>query len=391
MFPTGRTSPSEVVQESPDTLEEERRAPLVVVRRGRVGEEVAEAGVAVHVGVDAACDSRLVPGRDRLLRREAVVPGDVEGGPHPGRHLVGQVGAAVQEEHGGRPRSVPPQLGHHPGAHRDAGEHRVVRLPVQGQAGPVPDGVPADVVLQGQPFLERLRRPAVVQVGDAHLVAVPAQRAREVELDPAQPERRVEQDDSHGRTSSLDDGRPGGQGDIREAFYGHPAHDRGVRPAGRDNGHVHASEVVAFRLWPPVATGAPLLVGWLASAVWGDPVTVGGWRFPLGWVLVLAFAGWNGWALWLFHRHRTGLLPGQATRVMIEEGPYRRSRNPLYVGLLALQLGLALLTGTFWGVVLLPAAVLLLTWGAVRPEERFLHERFGAAYDDYTKRVRRWL
>jgi protein-S-isoprenylcysteine O-methyltransferase Ste14 len=155
---------------------------------------------------------------------------------------------------------------------------------------------------------------------------------------------------------------------------------------------VHGSDkTVTFRLWPPVAIGGPLAVGWLLTRLWGDPVDLGAWRVLLGWALVLLFIGWNGWSLWLFGRHQTGLLPGQATHVMIEEGPYRLSRNPLYVGMLALYLGLALLAPTWWGLVLLPAAVLLVSWGAVRPEERFLHERFGAAYDDYTHRVRRWL
>ncbi len=165
------------------------------------------------------------------------------------------------------------------------------------------------------------------------------------------------------------------------------------RDEARDNeGMVHGPEdTVAFRLWPPVAIGAPLLVGWLVTQLWGDPVDLGGWRVPLGWALVLLFVGWNGWSLWLFGRHETGLLPGQATHTMIEEGPYRLSRNPLYVGLLALYLGLALLAPTFWGLVLFPAAVLLVLWGAIQPEERFLHERFGAPYDDYTRRVRRWL
>ena len=79
------------------------------------------------------------------------------------------------------------------------------------------------------------------------------------------------------------------------------------------------------------------------------------------------------------------------TRTDRQEGPYRLSRNPLYVGLLALYLALALLAPTFWGLVLFPAAVLLVRWGAIRPEERFLHERFGAPYDDYKRRVRRWL
>ncbi len=148
---------------------------------------------------------------------------------------------------------------------------------------------------------------------------------------------------------------------------------------------------VSFRLWPPVAIAAPLLAGRSASKIWGDPVDLGAWRRPVGAALVLLFIGWNGWSLWLFGRPRTGLLPGQASRAMIQDGPYRLSRNPLYVGLLALYLGLALLAPTFWGVVLFPAAVLLVWWGAIRPEEQFLHERFGAPYEEYAARVRRWL
>src|SRR5689334_1851447 len=152
-----------------------------------------------------------------------------------------------------------------------------------------------------------------------------------------------------------------------------------------------SGDTVGFRLWPPVAIGLPLVAGLVASSVWGDPVGPAGWWGPAGWALVAAFVVWNGWSLWLFGRHGTGLLPGQATSAMVEEGPYRLSRNPLYVGLLALYLGLALLAPTFWGLVLFPVAVLLVLWGAIRPEERFLHARFGASYDDYTRRVRRWL
>jgi protein-S-isoprenylcysteine O-methyltransferase Ste14 len=63
----------------------------------------------------------------------------------------------------------------------------------------------------------------------------------------------------------------------------------------------------------------------------------------------------------------------------------------LYVGLLALYLGAGVAGIHVLGLVLFPAAALLVLWGAIRPEERFLHERFGAPYDDYTRRVRRWL
>jgi protein-S-isoprenylcysteine O-methyltransferase Ste14 len=150
-------------------------------------------------------------------------------------------------------------------------------------------------------------------------------------------------------------------------------------------------DTVRYRLWPPVAIGAPLLVGWIATAVVGDPVELGGWRVPLGWALVLFFVAWNGWALSLFARHRTGLLPGQAVSTIIEDGPFRVSRNPLYVGLFALYLGLALLAPTVWGLVLFPIAVLLVLWGAILPEERMLRQQFGPDYEAYARRVRRWL
>jgi protein-S-isoprenylcysteine O-methyltransferase Ste14 len=140
-----------------------------------------------------------------------------------------------------------------------------------------------------------------------------------------------------------------------------------------------------------VAIGAPLLAGWLATARWGDPFALGSWRTPVGWALLACFAVWNGWSLWLFARHETGLLPGLPTVSLIEEGPYRLSRNPLYVGLLALHAALALLTASAWALLALPVSWLLVWWGAVRPEERFLHERFGQPYDAYCRRVRRWL
>src|SRR5262245_32140766 len=124
-------------------------------------------------------------------------------------------------------------------------------------------------------------------------------------------------------------------------------------------------DTVAYRLWPPVAIAAPLLVGWLLTTSRGDPIPLGEWRVPIGWALTLFFVAWNGWALWLFGRHRTGLLPGQPTDAMIETGPFRVSRNRLYVGLLALYVGLALLAPTVWGLALFPVAVGLLFWGAI--------------------------
>ncbi len=152
------------------------------------------------------------------------------------------------------------------------------------------------------------------------------------------------------------------------------------------------ADAPAYRIWPPVALGVPLVAGWILTAVVGDPVAlpVGPSRV-IALVLIVAFALWNGWALWLMARHRTALLPGGATRTILDRGPFRVSRNPLYLGLIALDIALALLWPSFWALVFTPLGVAGLWWGAIAPEERYLSEKFGAEYDDYRARVRRWL
>ena len=90
-------------------------------------------------------------------------------------------------------------------------------------------------------------------------------------------------------------------------------------------------------------------------------------------------------------KHRTALLPGAASTTVIDSGPFARSRNPLYLGLLVGSAGVALLAGSIWALTALLMEWALLRWGAVVPEERYLEAKFGARYTDYTGRVRRWL
>ena len=146
-----------------------------------------------------------------------------------------------------------------------------------------------------------------------------------------------------------------------------------------------------FRIWPPIALGVPFAAGWIVTATAGDPFAWPAVRHPIGWTLIGAFAAWNGWSLILMARHRTALLPGGATTTLLSSGPFRVSRNPLYVGLIALDIALALLAPSFWALASIPVGVLALWWGAVAPEERYLREKFGPAYEDYFRRVRRWL
>jgi len=155
---------------------------------------------------------------------------------------------------------------------------------------------------------------------------------------------------------------------------------------------VRMADAPAYRIWPPVALGVPLLVGLGLTAGAGDPLVL-----PVATsrivaiVLVVAFALWNGWALWLMARNETALLPGGSTRTILDQGPFRVSRNPLYLGLIALDVALALLWPSVWALVLTPVGVVALLWGAILPEERYLSAKFGREYDAYRARVRRWL
>jgi len=147
----------------------------------------------------------------------------------------------------------------------------------------------------------------------------------------------------------------------------------------------------SFRMWPPVAVGGPLVLGLYLSWSWGDPLVASPLVIRLGWLLIVAFLFWNGWALMTIARNRTALLPGGATTTVIDRGPFARSRNPLYLGLLAAAAGVALLAASLWGLIALPLEWALLRWGAVVPEERYLTAKFGADYTEYADRVPRWL
>jgi protein-S-isoprenylcysteine O-methyltransferase Ste14 len=152
------------------------------------------------------------------------------------------------------------------------------------------------------------------------------------------------------------------------------------------------ADAPAFRIWPPIALGTPLLVGVIVTASAGDPFALArGSARVIGLVLCMLVAVWNGWALSLMAANRTAILPGGAARTVLDRGPFRVSRNPLYLGLIALDAGLALLWPSAWALLLVPVGILLLVWGAILPEERYLRAKFGAEYDAYCRRVRRWL
>ncbi len=98
-----------------------------------------------------------------------------------------------------------------------------------------------------------------------------------------------------------------------------------------------------------------------------------------------------GWGLVIFRKARTTTVPGRPSAQLVTWGPYRFTRNPMYVGLTLAYLGEAGLLKQIWPVVLLPLAIAYLNWTVIPVEEARLKEVFRDEYEKYRSRVRRWI
>ena len=145
---------------------------------------------------------------------------------------------------------------------------------------------------------------------------------------------------------------------------------------------------------PPFVFVAAFLVGMVLDR-WAMELRFGDRGRPVflvaGWLLIALGLGVMLWAIWTFTRARTSVLPFRPATAMVTSGPYGFSRNPMYLGLTLLYVGLSLLTAMVWPLVVLPLAVWALTALVIRREERYLGAEFGAEYAAYRERVRRWL
>ena len=92
-----------------------------------------------------------------------------------------------------------------------------------------------------------------------------------------------------------------------------------------------------------------------------------------------------------FRSARTSLQPWEPTTALVTDGPFRLSRNPVYVGYTLLYLGVGFWVNSVWPLVLLPLVLWLMYRVVISREEAYLEHRFGEAYRAYKHRVRRWL
>lgn len=92
-----------------------------------------------------------------------------------------------------------------------------------------------------------------------------------------------------------------------------------------------------------------------------------------------------------FRKRRTPVAPYAAAAHLVTDGPFAISRNPIYLGMVTILFALAFVFGNLWFVVFGIATAFAISFLAIRPEERHLEQRFGKAWRDYAKRVRRWI
>ena len=90
-------------------------------------------------------------------------------------------------------------------------------------------------------------------------------------------------------------------------------------------------------------------------------------------------------------RAGTNIRPDQPTLAIVSDGPFRFTRNPLYLALTGLYVGITLLVDALWPLLLLIPALAVLQWGVVAREERYWESKFGGPYRVYKSRVRRWV
>ncbi|MEP7085790.1 MAG: isoprenylcysteine carboxylmethyltransferase family protein [Gemmatimonadota bacterium] len=97
------------------------------------------------------------------------------------------------------------------------------------------------------------------------------------------------------------------------------------------------------------------------------------------------------WAVATFKRLQTSIIPIRPARTLAAEGPYRLTRNPMYVSFALVYLGITFVTNAFWPLLFLPEAIVMTYLLAIKLEEAYLSREFGDAYAEYCKRVRRWI
>ena len=145
------------------------------------------------------------------------------------------------------------------------------------------------------------------------------------------------------------------------------------------------------RIHPPVIYAGSILSGMGIDNYWPQAMPLGiHGHFYASIIIVFALLI-AGFSIFEFYRAGTDVRPDKPDSALINSGPYRLSRNPLYIVLTLVQITVAVWFNNAWVLILVIASVIVITQYAIKREERYLEKLFGQDYLDYRQRVRRWL
>ena len=143
---------------------------------------------------------------------------------------------------------------------------------------------------------------------------------------------------------------------------------------------------------PPLAWGLAVIAGlalnWLVPLPFLPADLPAGWLGAIVFVVALALAAW---AIVTITRAGSNVPTNLPTTTIVESGPYRFSRNPIYLGMFLGLIGLAIAFDNLWLLMMLVLFALVIHYGVVAREEAYLERKFGEVYRGYRSRVRRWL
>jgi len=97
------------------------------------------------------------------------------------------------------------------------------------------------------------------------------------------------------------------------------------------------------------------------------------------------------WGIWTLRRAGTTVRPNKPTTTLVTGGPFRFSRNPLYLSMALVYAGIAIMAHSLWALVMLVPVILIISRFVIRPEEAYLARTFGTEYERYKMNVRRWI
>ena len=143
--------------------------------------------------------------------------------------------------------------------------------------------------------------------------------------------------------------------------------------------------------FPPAWTAYGALAAWGLSRIEPGWLGFGPYHAALGGGVIALGLGLMLWASAVMLWHRTQVMPRREAATLVTTGPFRFSRNPIYLGDLVLLTGGALILDAPLALVLVPVLAAILSRRFIRPEEAMLRARFGPAFEAWSGRTRRWL